>query len=61
MLPKEAIRQFKELYLRHYKVELSDEEAFLRANNLFFLYEAIYGDRPGVIVKSESEDSQNIK
>ena len=44
MLPPEAIDQFKELYLKHYKVELSREEASLRANNLLNLYKAVYGD-----------------
>ena len=44
MLSKEAIEQFKDLYLRHYRVELSDAEASLRANNLMSLYEAVYGE-----------------
>ncbi|MEK6839908.1 MAG: hypothetical protein AABX72_03130 [Nanoarchaeota archaeon] len=44
MLTKEAIKQFKDLYFRHYKAELSDAEASLRANNLISLYEAVYGD-----------------
>lgn len=46
MLPKEAIAEFKELYLKHYKVELADEEASLRANNLVALYEAVYVKSP---------------
>ena len=44
MLPPEAIKQFKEIYLKIYGVELADEEASLRANNLVNLYEAVYGD-----------------
>ncbi len=44
MLSKEAIKQFKELYLKHYQVELSDAEATFRANNLFSLFEAVYGE-----------------
>ena len=43
MLPKEAVKEFKDLFRKIYKIELSDEEAFFRANNLFNLYEAIYG------------------
>lgn len=46
MLSKEAIAEFKELYLKHYKVELADGEASLRANNLMFLYRAVYGELP---------------
>lgn len=44
MLPKEAIEEFKELYRKHYGVDLSDEEASFRANNLMTLYKAVYGE-----------------
>ena len=44
MLPKESVIEFKNLYLKHYKVELSDAEATFRANNLFSLFEAVYGE-----------------
>jgi hypothetical protein len=43
MLPKEAIEEFKKLYKQRFKVDLSDEEAVFRANNLVNLYEAVYG------------------
>lgn len=42
-LPKKEIDEFKRLYKKIYKVELSDEEAKRRANNLFALYMAVYG------------------
>jgi len=42
-LPKEAIEEFKRLYKKIYKIELSDEEAKRRASNLFSLYIAVYG------------------
>ena len=42
-LPKKEIDEFKRLYKKIYKVELSDEEAARRANNLFALYLAVYG------------------
>jgi len=42
-LPKKEIEEFKRLYKKIYKVELSDEEATRRANNLFALYLAVYG------------------
>lgn len=44
MLPKEAIEEFKILYAKNFGVELSDEEAARRANNLVELYRAVYGD-----------------
>lgn len=44
MLPKEAIKQFKDLYFKHYGIELTDTESSLKANNLMSLYEAVYGD-----------------
>jgi len=48
MLPQEAIQQFKELYKKRYGVELSDEEASLRANNLFSLYKVTYIGEPSI-------------
>lgn len=42
-LPKEEVEEFKKLYKKVYNVELSDEEAKRRANNLFALYLAVYG------------------
>ncbi len=44
MLPEEALKEFKKIYAKHYGVELSDEEASYRANNLVALYSAVYGD-----------------
>lgn len=44
MLSPEDIKTFKEIYLKNFGVQLEDEEASLRANNLFSLYEAVYGD-----------------
>jgi hypothetical protein len=47
MLPQEAIEEFKKLYKARFKVDLSDEEASFRANNLVNLYEAVYGTSLG--------------
>lgn len=43
VLPEEAINEFKRLYKAKFNKELTDEEAIKRANNLFSLYEAVYG------------------
>jgi len=43
MLPKEAIDEFKKIYKDRFKKELSDEEAAIKAGNLFELYKAVYG------------------
>lgn len=48
MLPLEAIQEFKELYEKRYGVKLSDEEASLRANNLFKLYKITYMGEPSI-------------
>lgn len=48
MLPQEAIQEFKELYENRYGVKLSDEEASLRANNLFKLYKITYMGEPSI-------------
>ena len=42
-LPEEAINEFKRLYKAKFNKELSNEEATKRANNLFGLYQAVYG------------------
>jgi hypothetical protein len=47
MLPKEAIKEFKRLYAKNYGINLSDEEATRRANNLVALYSAVYGNNSG--------------
>ena len=47
MLPQEAIDEFKKLYKARFKVDLTDEEAAFRANNLVNLYEAVYGTSCG--------------
>jgi hypothetical protein len=43
MLPADAIAEFKELYKKRFRVDLSDQEAILRANNLLSLYRAVFG------------------
>lgn len=44
-LPEEAINEFKRLYKAKFNKELSNEEAIKRANNLFGLYQAVYGTK----------------
>ena len=57
MLPKEAIEEFKRLYAKNYGVELSDEEATRRANNLVALYTAVYGDNSGRLENNKYHQS----
>ena len=47
MLTPEAIDEFKKLYKARFGVDLTDEEAAFRANNLVNLYEAVYGASSG--------------
>jgi hypothetical protein len=48
MLPQEAIEEFKGLYEKRYDVQLSNEEASSRANNLFNLYKITYMGEPSI-------------
>lgn len=49
MLPPEAIHEFKQLYKKRFDVELTDDEASLRANNLVNLYQAVFSaDKPNI-------------
>jgi hypothetical protein len=49
MLSREAIVEFKKIYLKVYGIELDDPEAEYRANNLVSFYTSVYdGDEPPV-------------
>ncbi len=62
MLPKEAIKEFQNLYKARFGVELDDNEASRRANNLVNLYKFVY-DEPafGPIKEHELQEEQKIK
>jgi len=45
MIPKEALEEFKLLYKKRFRVELSDEETYRRASKLLDLYKTIYGQK----------------
>lgn len=47
MLPENAIKEFKSLYRHVFGIELSEEEAAFRANNLVRLYGIVYGNNNG--------------
>lgn len=61
MLPKDAIEEFKKLYRKRFGVDLSNEEAARRANNLVNLYRFVYDEAlPGPIpVETASHPNQN--
>jgi len=42
IIPKEALKEFKELYQKRFRTELSDEETYRRASKLLDLYKIIY-------------------
>lgn len=58
MLPKEAIEEFKKLYKERYGIELSDEEASYRANNLVNLYKAVYDESSFGRIKVEEKEKR---
>lgn len=45
VLPKEAIEEFKKLFKKRFKEELTDEEAYRKATKLLDLYEVVYGSK----------------
>jgi len=59
MLPKEAIEEFKKLYAKNYGIELSDEEATRRANNLVALYGAVYGNEHFGRIDKQNDDGSD--
>ena len=57
MLPKEAIKEFQRIYRQEYGVDLSEEEAERRANNLMVFYRAVLEEElPEIIKKSEANN-----
>ena len=42
-LNNEAIKEFKELYRKRFKEDISDQKAFELGNNLLNLYRVVYG------------------
>jgi hypothetical protein len=58
MLPPDAIKEFREIYLKIYGIELLEEEAVLRANNLVTLYQIVLEDKPQVNNYNEYESGK---
>ncbi len=62
MLPQEAIEAFKKLYIEEYGIEISSEEASLRAHALFKLYKSACMDgREGTSPPSISHTPDDTK
>ena len=45
-LPHSAIQEFKELYLKEFGIELTDNEAVLKGNELLHLYTTLIDHEP---------------
>jgi hypothetical protein len=45
MIPKKALKEFKELYKKQFQIELSDEEVYRKASKILDLYETLYGQK----------------
>ncbi len=58
MLPKEAIEEFKKLYLQRFKVQLTDAEASFRANNLVNLFKFVYEESEPGPIQNQQEEKQ---
>ena len=56
MLPEEAIKEYKILYEKRFGVELTDEEAAFRANNLLTLYKVVYSERAFDVEETETKN-----
>lgn len=48
MLPKQAIEEFKTIYLKRYGLELSDTEATEKAYKVFNFFKQIISDDVGI-------------
>lgn len=45
LLPKEAVEEFKKLFKKRFKEDLTDEEAYRRATKLLDLFKVVYGSK----------------
>jgi len=52
MLPEQAIKEFKEIYLKEEGIALSDEEATKKATNMLNLFKALLKPTGSNIVRS---------
>jgi len=59
MLPEEAIKEYKILYEKRFGVELTDEEAAFRANNLLTLYKVVYGELSSYAYETDKDEEEN--
>ena len=61
MLSDEAIEEFRKLYKKHYKTEISFEEARRRGQNLVNLFEVIYRPIPKNVKKVDLEKAESTQ
>lgn len=61
MLSDEAIKEFRKLYKKHYKTEISVEEARRRGTNLVELFKVIYRPSPKNVNQAASEKAESTK
>ncbi|UMX47363.1 MAG: hypothetical protein L7H18_02840 [Candidatus Nealsonbacteria bacterium DGGOD1a] len=60
MLPQKAVDEFKRIYCRIYKIQLSDTEASEKANRFVEFYKAVYGpSKIGRIENGNETDRSN--
>ena len=56
MLPPEAIKEYKIIYEKEFGVQLTNEEAAFRANNLVNLYKVVYSEQAFDVEETETKD-----
>jgi predicted nucleic acid-binding protein len=45
VIPQKALEEFKELYKKRFRKDLSDEEVYRKASKILDLFEVIYGQK----------------
>lgn len=61
MLSDEAIEEFRKLYKKHYKTDISFEEARRRGQNLVNLFEVVYRPIPKGVNAVDPEKAESTK
>lgn len=51
MIPKRLLQQFKEIYQKEFKVEISDDEALKMAVQFLELYRVVHNITPEALLK----------
>lgn len=61
MVSSEGLEKFKKLYLKRYGVQLTEQEAFEKANNFLNFYRAVFREPKNIKINIKNEQKIRTK